>query len=442
MFANPDVRTINHDTDKLKKEKVTSMIKNSNKGESNNKTAIQPSAQNKSTLILLRHGKSIWNGGTAGQEPRFTGWADVPLTVEGRVEAVATGLLLRHRGLKAKNVCVAFASELERSHETCELVLASMAGHQQDSWSSKRIRREWRLNERHWGCIQGKYKNDPELVKQYGKDTLIHWRRSLKGKPPPLENQACLVRQRPNGETVRIRTPLTESLWDCQRRAVDCWYRTISKALFDEQNLPNPPEKRTVLVVAHANTIRALMAHFDDVEECQVPKLYVPNSVPIVYTFDTETRMPIEDKLYKQGGLIGSHARWMLSKENHRHIKNAIGHGGILTRALFDFLDIKKEGKVCRSDLENGIRELQNPNNDEDGGIPPYVRDCVVVDVAKKCAFEMKVDEYVTFEEFERRTEFAYREIQYYSDYKVDNKTNNEKLTEIIEEEKRQIEWL
>ena len=98
-----------------------------------------------STLILLRHGQSMWNGPNA----RFTGWCDIPLTVRGRVEAVAAGQLMRSRGFKASKVCVAFASELQRSHETCELALASMAGHEQETWSSERIRRDWRLNERH-----------------------------------------------------------------------------------------------------------------------------------------------------------------------------------------------------------------------------------------------------------------------------------------------------
>jgi len=131
----------------------------------------------------LRHGKSIWNGACA----RFTGWCDIPLTVQGRVEAVAAGQLLRSRGLKASKVCVAFVSELERSHETCELALASMAGHEQDTWSTDRIRREWRLNERHYGAVQGRLKSDPRLIKEYGEDTVINWRRSLKGKPPPMD---------------------------------------------------------------------------------------------------------------------------------------------------------------------------------------------------------------------------------------------------------------
>ena len=107
-----------------------------------------------STLILLRHGESIWNGPTA----RFTGWCDVPLTVRGRVEAVAAGQLMRSRGFKASRVCIAFASELQRSHETCELALASMAGHEQNTWCSDRIRRDWRLNERHYGAVQGRFK--------------------------------------------------------------------------------------------------------------------------------------------------------------------------------------------------------------------------------------------------------------------------------------------
>ena len=88
-------------------------------------------AQRRSTLILLRHGQSVWNGADA----RYTGWCNVPLTVRGRVEAVGAGQLLRHRGFPASKVDAAFTSELQRAHETCELALASMAGHEQDTWS-------------------------------------------------------------------------------------------------------------------------------------------------------------------------------------------------------------------------------------------------------------------------------------------------------------------
>ena len=337
-----------------------------------------------------RHGKSIWNGDTA----RFTGWADVPLTVQGRVEAVAAGQLLRSRGMKASKVCVAFASELERSHETCELALASMAGQEQETWSSERIRRDWKLNERHYGAVQGRLKNDPALRDEYGEATLVEWRRSLHGKPPPMDEAHEYYQPPP--------APLTESLADCQKRVVSCWEESISRALFDESDLPIPPQERTVMVVAHANTLRALMAHFDELEEEQVPNLYVPNSVPILYHFDHTTRKPVEEKLESLAG--SSHARWMLSAENHTHIRKAISSGGTLTRALFDAMDTTQDGMLCRSELEAGIRELMKPEAGPEN-------DCAVLDLAKKCAFSMTDDEYITYEEFERRTAEAYDEV-------------------------------
>ena len=159
-----------------------------------------------STLILLRHGESIWNG---APETRFTGWCDVPLTVKGRVEAVGAGQLLRSRGFRAANIDVAFTSELQRAHETCELALASMAGHEQDTWSSERIRRDARLNERHYGAVQGLYKDDPELRAAYGDEEIRRWRRSMLARPPPLDETHPEWRPPP--------APLTESLADCQR---------------------------------------------------------------------------------------------------------------------------------------------------------------------------------------------------------------------------------
>jgi len=340
---------------------------------------------------------------------RFTGWCDIPLTVQGRVEAVAAGQLLRSRGLKASQVCVSFASELERSHETCELALASMAGHEQETWDSDNIRREWRLNERHYGIVQGRLKSDPDIVKEYGEDTLINWRRSLKCKPPPMDITHEYYQPPP--------APLTESLADCQERVVSCWEDSISTALFDETDLPIPPEDRTIMVVAHANTIRALMAHFDELDEEQVPNLYVPNSVPILYHFDRTTRKPKEEKLCNVAGT--SHARWMLSPENHSHIRKAISTGGTLTRALFDAMDTSQKGIINRAELEAGIRELMRP----DAG--PVAGDCVVVDVAKKCAFEMAPDEYITYEEFERRTTDTYKDIKFMASLYEDDRMND-----------------
>ena len=339
-----------------------------------------------STLILLRHGQSTWNGPKA----RFTGWCDVPLTVRGRVEAVAAGQLMRSRGFQAKRVCVAFASELQRSHETCELALASMAGHEQETWSSERIRRDWRLNERHYGAVQGKYKDDPELAALYGSENIRYWRRSLTGKAPPMTEDHEHYRPPP--------APLTESLLDCQRRVLDCWEDAIAPALFEEEGLPYPPEKRTIIVVAHANTIRSLMAHFDNVPEDLVTNIYCPNSVPILYRFDQSTRQPVSIKL--ETGYGGSHARWILSAENHDAVRKAVMPGGTLTRALFDAMGACKDLYISGAQLELGVRDLMKDDN--------RVTDCVVMGVAKQIAREMAPQDRIHISEFERKTREAY----------------------------------
>jgi 2,3-bisphosphoglycerate-dependent phosphoglycerate mutase len=348
-----------------------------------------------STLILLRHGQSQWNG----PKSRFTGWSDVPLTVRGRVEAVAAGQLMRSRGFKASRVCVAFASELQRSHETCELALASMAGHEQHTWSSERIRRDWRLNERHYGALQGKFKDDPQLKEQYGEETLRYWRRSLHGKAPDMGPFHEHYRPPP--------APLSESLADCQRRVLDCWEDSIAPSLFDEEGLPILPDERTIIVVAHANTIRSLMAHFDDVPEDMVTQLYVPNSVPILYRFDRfkSRRQPISLKLESAHG--GSHARWMLSAENHGAVRDAVRKGGTLTRALFDAISEKDFSvptnlSVTGAELEMGVRALMKDN---------MVEDCVVIGMAKQIAREIGPNDVIHLSEFERRTKEAYESL-------------------------------
>ena len=341
-----------------------------------------------STLVLLRHGQSQWNGPNA----RFTGWCDVPLTTRGRVEAVQAGSLMRSRGFKASRVCIAFASELQRSHETCELALASMAGQNQHTWSSSRIRRDWRLNERHYGAVQGKFKEDPELIAQYGQETLMNWRRSLRGKPPPMTKDHEYYLPPP--------APLTESLEDCQKRAVECWHDAISPALFEEEGHPYTPDERTILVVAHANTIRSLIAHFDQVPEHRVPRVYVPNSVPILYRFDTTTRQPLSVKL--EAGYGGSHARWMLSAENHQAVRKSVQQGGVLTRALFEsFGADAKDLTITGRELENGVRQMIKEQNDHSSdGAEPI--DCVVIGVAKRVARKLNPDDVIGIKEFEK----------------------------------------
>lgn len=345
-----------------------------------------------STLVLLRHGQSQWNGPQA----RFTGWCDIPLTVRGRVEAVAAGQLMRSRGFKGSRVCVAFTSELQRAHETCELTLASMAGHEQHTWSSDRIRRDWRLNERHYGSVQGKFKNDRDLKKEFGEDTLRLWRRSMHAKSPPMDDTHEYYLPPP--------APLTESLHDCQQRVMECFEDAIAPALFDEEGLPVPPDERTIIVVAHANTIRSLMAHFDDVHEDLVSQLYVPNSVPILYRFDraVSKRKPVSLKLESAHG--GSHARWMISTENHGAVRDAIQEGGTLTRALFDAIGttdftVPTKLQITGKELEAGVRNLMKDS---------AVADCVVVGVAKQITRELGPNDVIDFAEFERRTLMAY----------------------------------
>uniref|UniRef100_A0A6S8RX90 Phosphoglycerate mutase n=1 Tax=Ditylum brightwellii TaxID=49249 RepID=A0A6S8RX90_9STRA len=358
-------------------------------------TKNQHPRRNVSTLILLRHGESQWNG----IEARFTGWCDIPLTVRGRVEAVAAGQLLRSRNFRASRVDVAFTSNLQRASETCELVLASAAGPDQHTWSANRIRHDWRLNERHYGVVQGLYKNDPDLAAKYGTKTVMKWRRSFRGKPPPMDESHEYYEPPP--------APLTESLEDCQRRALDCYHDSIAPALFDEKDLPTPPHQRNVIVVAHSNTIRSLMAHFDDVPPDLIPNLHVPNSVPILYRFDAETKAAASMKLEGRAG--GSHARWLISAENHLRVRDAIKPGGMLTRALFEAMDSDRNKKLSAEEIEAGVRELMRDTTD-DGGLRV---DCVVLAIAKKVSRELAAtQEEITLEEFERRATIEYEELE------------------------------
>ena len=341
-----------------------------------------------STLILLRHGQSKWNGADA----IFSGWVDVPLTVKGRVEAVGAGQLLRERGFPAKRVDVAFTSNLQRAHETCELALASMAGAQQDTWHTDRIRRDARLNERHYGSLQGWRKADPELVQGFGSDLLLSWRRTMYAKPPAMTKKH---------QHYQEGAPLTESLADCQKRVVECWETTIAPALFEEEDLPTEIENRTVLVAAHSNTLRMLMAYFDEVADEKVPELYVPNAVPIIYRFDPATRKPLQRKLETASG--GSHARWLLSASNHAQVQAALTSGGMLTRALFESIDVERKGRLTAAEFDAGIKTLMADAEHVD---------CVVVGVAKKIARESVTPNCsVSLAEFEELAQAAVSEL-------------------------------
>lgn len=258
-----------------------------------------------------------------------------------------------------------------------------MAGHEQNTWCSDRIRRDWRLNERHYGAVQGRFKDDAQLMEEYGADTIRRWRRSLHGKAPPMDETHEYYQPSP--------APLTESLKECQERVLSCWEDSIAPALFEEQGLPFSPDQRAIVVVAHSNTIRSLMAHFDNVPEERVTKLHVPNSVPILYRFDTATRQPLSIKLESAAG--GSHARWMLSAENHAAVRKAVQRGGLLTRALFDAMGAGKDLTISGRDLERGVQELSREG--------PHV-DCIVMGVAKRVARKLSPDDVIHISDFEK----------------------------------------
>mmetsp|Transcript_64344 Transcript_64344/g.120663 ORF Transcript_64344/g.120663 Transcript_64344/m.120663 type:complete len:405 (+) Transcript_64344:108-1322(+) len=351
-----------------------------------------------STLILLRHGQSVWNG----KDARFTGWCDVPLTVRGRVEAVAAGQLLRARGFTARKIDFAFTSRLIRAHETCELALASMAGPEQKTWSTSRIKRFEHLNERHFGVLQGETKTDSNLYDRFGEETIRSWRRTFDGAPPPLDETHSHYLPPP--------APKTESLADCQKRAMECFHQHISPVLFGEDAQVPPWSSRTVMVVAHSNTIRALMAAFDKVPAESVPLLHVPNSVPILYRFHTATREPISSIL--QGKAGGSHARWLLSPDNHSQVQEALQPGGMLTRALYDACSSCSMADVDHhvltvAELDAGLNSLLKAS--ADGGNSSSGVDNAVVMVAKKVIRELQTSGNATgstaipLEEFERR---------------------------------------
>ena len=314
------------------------------------------------TLILLRHGQSVWNGATA----TFTGWCDVALTSRGRSQAREAGELLRSKGYD-KKLSACFTSELERAWETAEICLEAIK-------ADVAIERDWRLNERHYGSVQGICKGDAALQSYFGEEEIKKWRRSMHGKPPPLDESHPHYLPDP--------APRTESLADCQSRVLQCFEDTIKPRLFEKP-------KQCVLIAAHSNTLRALMAHVDGVPDDEVPQLHVPNSVPILYRFDEETQQLASHKLGAENA-PDSHARWLLSSRNLERLRSAVQPGGQLTRALFDALDEDGDRSLSVKEIEAGIKRLLGD-------------DVVVAGVVKNIVrgLDLADDATITLEEFE-----------------------------------------
>jgi len=218
-------------------------------------------------LILVRHGQSSWN-----LENLFTGWTDVDLTEQGSAEAAQAGReLLRER----LEVGVAFTSVLKRAIRTLWIMLDEM----DRMWVP--VERSWRLNERHYGALQGLDK--AQTVAQHGEAQVKIWRRSYDIPPPPLAaDDERHPRFDPRYAGVAPQElPATESLKDTLARVLPCWHARIA------------PELRAgndVLVVAHGNSLRAMVKMLDDVSESAIVELNIPTGVPLLYELDAELR--------------------------------------------------------------------------------------------------------------------------------------------------------
>jgi len=218
-------------------------------------------------LVLLRHGESVWN-----QANLFTGWHDVELTDAGREQARRGGELLREAGLLPD---VSHTSLLRRAIRTAEIAL-DVADR---LWVP--VRRSWRLNERHYGDLQGKDK--AQVREQYGEEQFMRWRRSYSVPPPPVaDDDPRHPRQDPRYDDLPPDAlPATECLADVVVRMLPYWYDAV---------VPDLRRGQTVLVAAHGNSLRALVKHLDGMSDEEVVGLNIPTGIPLRYELDTDLR--------------------------------------------------------------------------------------------------------------------------------------------------------
>ncbi len=214
-------------------------------------------------LVLIRHGESTWN-----LENRFTGWTDVPLTPTGVAQARQAGQLLREAGYEFD---VAYTSVLKRAVWTLWHALDEM----DRTWMP--VLNDWRLNERHYGALQGLNKAD--MAKQYGAEQVLIWRRSYDTPPPALEPAD------PRSERSDLRyskldpgqIPLTECLKDTVARVMPFWNERIAPAVLSGQR---------IVIAAHGNSIRALVKYLDGIADADIVGVNIPNGIPLVYELD------------------------------------------------------------------------------------------------------------------------------------------------------------
>ena len=222
-------------------------------------------------LVLLRHGESIWN-----KENRFTGWTDVDLSEKGIREAKQAGKVLKKEGYSFD---VAFTSVLKRAIRTLWIVQDEM----NLMWLPVNL--SWRLNERHYGALQGL--NKAEMAAKYGEEQVLKWRRSYDIRPPALEK----TDERFPGNDLRYKDldnkdiPLTECLKDTVKRFLPYWHEVI---------VPTIRSGKRVIICAHGNSIRALVKYVDDVSDVDIVGINIPTGIPLIYELD-ERLKPVKN---------------------------------------------------------------------------------------------------------------------------------------------------
>lgn len=216
-------------------------------------------------LVLLRHGESKWN-----LENKFTGWTDVDLTEKGKAEAKNAGELINNENI---NIDLVFTSVLKRAINTMNICLSNM------DHNNPKIFQDWRLNERHYGSLQGL--NKSETAEKYGDDQVLIWRRSYDIKPPELDQDddrhPRFDKKYENLDPNSL--PSSECLKDTVERFLPYWEETIS---------PNVKNGKKVMIVAHGNSLRALVKHLDKISDDKILGLNIPTGTPLVYELDED----------------------------------------------------------------------------------------------------------------------------------------------------------
>lgn len=227
-------------------------------------------------LILVRHGQSMWN-----LENRFTGWTDVELSEQGKNQAIEAGKILKEQGF---HFDLAFTSVLKRAEDTLDYILKEM------NEENIEIKRNWRLNERHYGALQGL--NKAETAKKYGDEQVLLWRRSTDVRPPELsEDDERYPGNDPKySDLSKDELPKTENLIDTIKRVIEYWKSDIQ---------PELEKGKNVIIVAHGNSLRGLIKYLDNMSDSDIMKLELQTGNPICYELDDNLK-PIKHYYLKK----------------------------------------------------------------------------------------------------------------------------------------------